>query len=125
MSIYNQSFYMTMVSAVLSFSGAQLSLAPAAPPAAGAVTKVTPLRNPCCAPLTELALAIGLLTSGQLVPAVRFVLQHPRALGSIFALSMAATTGEGRTPLPAGCLAPALQRQWHLPTMSHLVWGPL
>lgn len=35
----------------------------------------------------------GLLTSGQLVPAASFVWQHPEALGSIFALSMAATLG--------------------------------
>lgn len=56
MSIYNQSFYVTMVSAVLSFS--------------------------------------GLLTSGQLLPAVRFVARHPEALGSMFALSMAATLGQ-------------------------------
>ncbi len=38
----------------------------------------------CCA---------GLVTSGQLVPALSFVTRHPEALGSMFALSMAATLG--------------------------------
>ena len=103
MSIYNQSFYMTMVSAVLSFSGAQHVSGPPANPARDAVTADASLCLLCRALLTEPALATGLLTSGQLVPAVRFVWQHPRALGSIFALSMAATTGGGqrqRRPLP-------------------------
>lgn len=60
----------------------------------------------CRTLLTGPAPATGLLTSGQLVPAVRFVWQHPRALGSIFALSMAATTGEGIAghPPSAACL---------------------
>jgi hypothetical protein len=67
--------------------------------------------------------AAGLLTSGQLVPAVRFVWQHPRALGSIFALSMAATTGEGHV-LPSAtvaCLTSAqLQRLQRLLIAGHL-----
>ena len=43
--------------------------------------------------------AAGLLTSGQLAPAVDFVVRHPEALISLLFLSLSATVGAPLAPL--------------------------
>ena len=48
----------------------------------------------------------GLVSGGQLGPAVSFLARHPEALSSILLLSLSATIGASRTPLP--CSQPLL-----------------
>lgn len=84
MTIYNQILYVTMCSSLLSMFGEDLEFC--------VVHEFRFIDKGFL--LTQLFLAAGLLTSGQLGPAISFVGRHPICLHYIIALSAAATTGQ-------------------------------